>query len=227
MFRAAFPTADGLITNSYAHWNPHRFDAVRSPAWDMTSGSLFATDGWGYTGAIDGQSPDARSTRRTGSAVFRLHTRARFDDARVTTTIKVGEFTSTSRTPARAWDGVHLWLRYQTQYHLYVVSVARRDGRVVIKKKCPGGPSNGGTYYALSRQVAGYPLAVGRSRTVAASVRTNANDTVTIDLDVDGRRVVTATDDGVGCAAIIAPGAVGVRADNTRFWFAPFTVSSI
>jgi hypothetical protein len=224
LFRASFPTADGLITNEFAHWNPNHADAQHSEQWDMTSGSLFASGGWAYTGPIDGRAPDARSKKHTDSAVFRLNTKARFNDVRVATTIRIGQFTSTPRTPAQAWDGVHLWLRYQTQYHLYVVSVARRDGRAVIKKKCPGGPSNDGTYHAISREVGGHPVAAGRSRTVAASVRTNANQTVTIELEVDGRRLMSATDNGIGCPAITTPGAVGIRADNTRFWFDDFTV---
>ena len=58
------------------------------------------------------------------------------------------------------WDG-YLFARYQSPVSLYVVSVARRDGSVVAKKKVPGNNANGGTYIQLGPTVHfGLPLAV-------------------------------------------------------------------
>ncbi len=45
--------------------------------------------------------------------------------------------------------GAHL-LALPKPQHLYYATIARRDGVAVIKKKCPGGSSNGGTYYDLA-----------------------------------------------------------------------------
>jgi hypothetical protein len=41
-------------------------------------------------------------------------------------------------------------LRYRSEQSLYYPSVNRRDGQVVVKKKCAGGPFNGGTYDTLA-----------------------------------------------------------------------------
>jgi hypothetical protein len=125
-----------------------------------------------------------------------------------------------------AWDGVHLWLRYQSQYSLYYASVARRDGRIVIKKKCAGGVSNNGTYYTLGSEVPGHAAPLGGWTAVAATVRTNANGTVTITAFRDGVQVASGTDTGVGCSAITKPGAVGIRGDNAQFTFSDFHVTT-
>jgi hypothetical protein len=129
-------------------------------------------------------------------------------------------------TPAVDWDGVHIWLHYVDQYELYYASVNRRDGSVVIKKKCRGGDDNGGTYYELA-SASGFPVPLGAWQQVGASIQTNADQTVTIKLYREGRQLIEATDTGVGCAAITAPGAVGVRGDNLDFDLDDFTVSAL
>jgi hypothetical protein len=48
---------------------------------------------------------------------------------------------------------------------------------------------------------------------------------VTISANRDGVLVDRATDTGVGCAPIIAPGAVGLRGDNADFQFRNFVVT--
>jgi hypothetical protein len=218
----AEPVEATLITNEYAHWNPGR--GVESPDWDMTSGSLFAG---GWTGVPDDCAPDRLSQHCTNSAVFRLNTR-RFDfgAVRVDTQLRGNAWASTSTTPAEAWDGVHLWLRYRNEESLYYASVARRDGAVVVKKKCPGGPSNGGTYYTL-RSRSGVPLPLGDWGAVGASIDTAGDGSVLIDVFRDGARVLSAVDTGTGCAPILDPGAVGVRGDNLDFNLRDFTVTDL
>jgi hypothetical protein len=126
------------------------------------------------------------------------------------------------------WDGVHIFLHYQSQYELYYASVARRDGHVVIKKKCKGGPSNGGSYYPLDNsEISGLPFPLGTWRAVGASVRTNADGTVTIVLYRDGKAYTSATDTGIGCAPITNAGATGIRGDNAEFEFNNFTISPL
>jgi hypothetical protein len=228
LFSASFPAADRLVTNEYAYWNPGAPDAVRSSAWEMTSGSLFSRGGGGYTGPIDDVTPDARSAQHTNSAVFRLTTRDYgFGDVKVGFRLTIAELSATPTTPATDWDGVHIWLRYQNEQSLYYASVARRDGRIVIKKKCPGGPSNDGTYYELSPEAPGYRIVFDRAWDVSASVRNNSDGTVTITLFQNDQAVLTATDRGIGCAALTRAGAIGIRGDNARFRFASFEVSRV
>jgi len=227
LFFDPFNYPDGLVTNEYAHWNETHLDKVESPVWDMTSGSLFAVNGEGYSGTVDDRSPNALSTTGTNSAVFRLNTRDfSFGDTRTTFRLKVDKLTSTSYTPAVAWDGIHIFLRYQSEESLYYASVARRDGTVVIKKKCVGGPSNGGTYYTLGSK-SGYKIPFGSWYTVAGSVRNNKDGSVQVWLSHNGTPLLSVTDTGTGCAPITKPGATGIRGDNAEFHFDGFTVQTL
>src|SRR5205809_6577467 len=106
------------------------------PVWDVTSGSLFASGGAGWTRVPDDGATGPTSTTATGSAVFRATTRlTTFGDVALTAKVRVDGFTSTDRTPAVAWDGAHIWLRHVSEEQLYAFSVIRRDGTMVIKKK--------------------------------------------------------------------------------------------
>jgi hypothetical protein len=228
LFSDSFDRPDGLITNEYATWNPNSPQAVKSADWQMTSGSLFAQGGAGSTGVPDGcSSASPSSSPCTASAVFRLNSaRHDFGDVTVSTDLRVQRLVSTSRTPAVAWDGVHVWLRYQSEESLYYASFARRDGRIVVKKKCPGGSENGGTYYELAPgEVSGFPIPFGAVQHLAAGVVNNADGSVTVTMQRDGATILTATDRGLGCAPITAPGAVGIRGDNAEFSFDEFAVS--
>jgi hypothetical protein len=218
--------ANGLITNEYAERNPADALAVRSQNWQVTSGSFFVKRGVGWTGAPDGCKPDRYSQSCNDSAVFRLHTRrVTFGDVAVSLRLLNHSLTSTARTPARAIDGVHLWLHYQSETELYAVSVNRRDASIVIKKKCPGGPSNGGTYYDLAKPLSNQPIPFGVWQKLTASIRANADGSVTISLSRNGAPLTSVTDHGVGCSPIAAAGAVGVRGDNDNFSIDNFTVT--
>lgn len=96
--------------------------------------------------------------------------------------------------------------------------MARRDGSVVLKKKCQGGASNGGTYYTLARR-SGFALPRGSWVSVGASVKNNANGSVSLSLQHRGRTILSAVDAGVGCSTIRSTGSLGVRGDNTDFQF--------
>ena len=101
---------------------------------------------------------------------------------------------STSSTPAVDWDGVHIFLRYQSEESLYYASVNRRDGHVVIKKKCIGGPSNGGTYYTLTDK-SGHAFPTGSWQTWLQASRTGG---VALKLDREGAELLSVTDTGPG-----------------------------
>jgi hypothetical protein len=217
-----------LIANEYAHWNPNDPDAVRSRTWDMTSGSLFARDAVLWTGRPDGTSPGPRSEAGTDSAVFRLITRDRsFRNVRVAFDLRIDALVTTPRTPEEDWDGVHVFLRYESQYRLYYVSVSRRDGTTAIKKKEPGGPSNGGTYYTLASGDA--PVGVVADwNAVAATAETLPSGSVRIALYRGDELLLEVIDDGTeGGPPITAPGAVGIRGDNCEFEFRDFTITDL
>jgi hypothetical protein len=221
-----FTRPDGLITNEHASWSPSDPAAVVSGTWRVTSGSLFADGNTAWTGVPDDRQPDAGSAHGTGSAVFRLVTRRTdLGDVQVSLRLRNLGLISTASTPPAAWDGVHLFLRYQSQYQLYYASVNRRDATVLVKKKCPGGSENGGTYYLLGDPVGDQPIPVGAWQRLAASVRTNLDGSVSIDIRRNGVLLTHVRDRGLGCAPIRQPGAVGLRGDNDQFRFDDFTVT--
>jgi hypothetical protein len=222
----AFSLSNGVITNEFAYWNPNDTAGHRSPTWEMTSGSLFAKDGSAWTGAPDDTSPNVDSSNGTNSAIFRLTTKSHgFGDVKVALKLYQNGLASTSLTPAVDWDGVHIFLRYQSEESLYYASVNRRDGHVVIKKKCVGGSSNGGTYYTLADK-SGYAIPFGAWQNVAASAQ-NVSGGVNLKLYREGVQLLSVTDTGTGCAAITSNGATGVRGDNDLFMFDDFTVTSL
>ncbi|MGW2842382.1 hypothetical protein ACWCWD_31895 [Streptomyces sp. NPDC001493] len=221
-FLATFPRS-GLITNEYAHRHPGAADARTHPDWTVTSGSLFADRGTAWSGVPDGLSPDPLSRLHTGSSVLRAVTvRRDFADTAVHTRVLLRPPGTTARTPATDWDGGHLWLRYRSPQELYALSFRRRDGLVVIKRKClPPGADDGaeGTYTTLAQAPCAIPYDTWHP--VEAQVRTTAEATVRLRLLVDGRTVAEAVDTEPG--VLTGPGGVGVRGDNTELRFTDFT----
>ena len=225
LLAVAFPAGRRLITNERAYYDPQAPGVRVSPVWMVTSGSLFSADGAGWTGVPDDINPDALSSNGNDSAVFRVITRrADFADVSVNFQLRVAGLVSTARTPAEPYDGVHVFLRYQNQRELYVVSVYRRDGVVAIKEKIPGGPANGGTYYTLAEARARLPL--GRWVPVSVSVVTAGNETVRIALSISGRKILASTGSRGRVDPILAAGRVGLRGDNCQFFFRDLTVTA-
>jgi hypothetical protein len=169
---------NGLITNELSFWSPATPGTRHSEKWELTSGSLFAQEGVGWTGVPDNVGPNALSTNGNNSAVFRLTTkRADFGSVSVSLELLNLGLTQTNNTPATGLDGVHIFLRYQSEEQLYYASVNRRDNTAVIKKKAPGGVVNGGTYYDLTNYVPN-PVPYGLWQEVSASVATNLDGSV-------------------------------------------------
>lgn len=212
IFAPSFAGLDGLVANEHAPASPTG-SAAASGDWEVTSGSLFARDGAGWSGVPDDGSPNEGSTDATGSAVFRAVGRGPvFSDVVVTARARVVRLVETGRTPARDWDGLHLFLRYQDPDDVYTVDVYRRDGSLTIKRKA------GGDYETLAR--VNHPVPWGRWVDVRAEARTLVSKAVHITVRIDGERVLTATD--AEDAAITRPGRVGVRGDNAEFYFRDF-----
>ncbi|MEV7105284.1 hypothetical protein [Streptomyces atroolivaceus] len=221
LFRPALPV-DGLVTNAYAHGHPGAVDARISPDWVVTSGSLFAHWAIGWTGTPDGDAPGPGSAPHTGSSVFRLVTRRRdFGDTTVRCRVFLRPPGATGRTPARDWDGGHLWLRYHSAQELYALSFRRRDATVVLKRKHPaqGRPVEGpGVYTTLA--TAEHALEYSRWHQLHATVH-GQDDEVRIVLSLNGRTVLDAEDRTPG--RLVTPGGVGLRGDNTEMAFFGFT----
>jgi hypothetical protein len=221
---ASFPARTTLVTNERAYSDPGGKGVTRSDDWIVTSGSLFSKAGAGWTGPIDGARPDPRSQSHTGSAVFRAVTRrSDFRDVTIDFDLYINTMTTTRRTGAHAYDGVHVFLRYHNPQALYTVSVDRRDRIAVIKIKRPGGSSNGGIYTTL-----GYaPLPVPVRRWVHERVRVaNEGGGVRITLWSNGREILNVLSSGSGSRTpLTTAGRVGIRGDNTEFLFRNFTVS--
>ncbi len=225
VFAPELPSGSTLVTNEFATYNPGSAEAHRSTSWISTSGSLFSRDGAGYSGLPDTGTPDATSSNATGSSVFRLVSRrADFGNVSIRMRFRIDGLQNQPGT-TNAWDGLHIFARYQTQVHLYVVSISRRDGSVVAKKKMPGGGSNGGTYYQIGPAVY-EPLAPKAWHDVQLDVR-NANGGVRLELHLDGHLALNALDDGEGGAPITQVGRVGLRGDNCEFDFQDFEVETI
>jgi hypothetical protein len=222
-----FNQPNGLITNEFAFFNPSSRAAVRSPIWQVTSGSLFAHDGNGWTGVPDVGQTGPQSAGATDSSVFRAITQSSdFQNVTVSFGLFVQHFLSAKSGPTPGWEGVHVFLRYQTPVSLYVVSVDRSDGVIVIKKKVPGGPapSDGGTYFTLA-SMPGRSVS-GRWEQVRVSAVNSGTESVSIRLWIDGKLRLEATDNGIGNAPpITQSGRVGLRGDYTEFKFSHFTVT--
>jgi hypothetical protein len=216
-FRPRFPV-DGLVTNELTQRHGDEPGVRRSADWVATSGSLFAVGGMGFSGVPDGSPPDAGSRSGTDSAVFRLISRRTdFGDVRVRFRLRVSRQVTTPRTPAEDYDGVHLLVRYQSPQQLYAVSLQRRDGIVSIKRKDPGGPANGGTYVELAKA----PFALVTDwLDVDVRVHETGDGGTALELRAGDRLVVEAVDRSP--QRITAAGALGIRADNTEFYFADF-----
>jgi hypothetical protein len=227
VFAPSFPPDTRLVSNDYAYYNPTDSHARRSADWKVTSGSLFARDGTGWTGVPDARTPNRGSTNGTGSAIFRTVTARRaFGNVAISFDLLNEGYVTTSKTPAHPWDGVHLFLHYRSQHSLYVLSLNRRDDTVLVKKKQPGGPSNGGTYQTLGAPVA-YTPPLDRWQHVSATITTNADGTVTITATINGINLLARTDTGATSPPLTRPGAIGFRGDNTEFQFRDIRVRAL
>ncbi len=225
------PYPGAVETNEFAFFNPTSGDAIKSANWDVTSGTLYKKEGNGWTGDPTPNPPDpnAGSTNGNGSAVFRAVSKnvLASPDYAVTMDANKWKRVSSTANPSVAWDGIHIFLRYQSETSLYYASVDRRDNRVVIKKKCEGGTSNGGTYYDIGSSVAHPGMADGQWTTAGASVKTNEDGSVNLTLSRGGTKILDVTDTGVGCAPITAAGKTGIRGDNAEIEFKNFKATRL
>lgn len=228
LFDADFSGPNRLISNEFATHHPDARGARLSSQWVVTSGSLFVRDGVATNGSLDRSSPNANSSNGTDSAVFRAYTRQTFTpDYTVRFQLRVSAPQSVQGVRSAAWDGFHLIIEARSPAAAYYVSLFRRDGKVVLKKKSAGGPVAGGTYRSLSKYVPG-PVRQGQWTDIRVDVRASRHQAVTIDVYEGGRLVTTATDtEAVSGSSAYLAGRLGLRADNTTFELRGFTVDRV
>ena len=204
-----------LLTNEFAYRHPADHASARSADWWVTSGSLFGGGDYLWSGRPDDGRPGPASSPSTGSAVLRaVSARADHTDTVVGFDLRINGLTETVRTAARRFDGVHVMLRYQSDESTYYVSVGRRDGRYAIKRKTPGGPSNGGSYVTLAST--GPPARI-RSGWHHVEASIHGYPTVVVGLRVDGRPVLRAVEQRPPGDRTPVAGRVGLRGDNCDF----------
>lgn len=217
-----FPYPNGLVTNEYAfrHTSPYT-----NNKWEMDSGTLYASNGVGYTGVPDDTSPNIGSTNGNNSQVFRLTSKAyTFGNVRIQCALKLAAWTSSAGHPEQDTDGVHVFARYQSQDDLYALSVVRRDNTCVIKKKVN---ADGGTYYTLGTGVARTAPSIGVWTYVRCDIRT-IGTTCVLSIWINNSQILERTDNGVSSGgAIHGPGAVGLRIDNLECYFASYVVDEL
>lgn len=189
--------------------------------WEVTSGSLYTRDGLLWSGIPD-EGPADPAARRTGSAVLRaLVSGSRFLDFTLQVTARVVRLVSTARTPARGYDGLHLFLRYISPQDLYTVDLFRRDGLLTFKRKLPGGGIDGGHYVTLASERD--PIQLRAWHTYLVSVD-NRHGGVELTLFVDGRQALHCLD-RYAHGAISTAGMVGLRGDNGAFEVSAFRIT--
>jgi hypothetical protein len=220
------PGPMALLTNEFAFHHPADGASTRSADWRVTSGSLFGGRDYLWSGRPDDGRPGPASSPWTGSAVLRaLSSGDDHADTVVRFFLRVNGLTQTPRTAARPFDGVHVMLRYQSEESTYYVSVSRRDGRYAIKRKTPGGPSNGGTYVTLAATDLPAPPGMRSGwHTVEASIQ--GDRTVVVGLRIDGRPVLRAVEHKPATDRTPVAGRVGLRGDNCDFLVRGFRESA-
>lgn len=225
--------SDRIVTNEFAYWSPDSSCPYKSSTWEMTSGTLLVKNNAGYSGIPTVESSAVcDSGQRTDSAVFRLITKNNsFKDITVSMDYEVLGHGGGGANSS-AYDGLHIWTGYQNEYSLYVATIFRWDGNLVIKKKVPAATANcavsanDGCYYNLSPETAFRNLeTTGTWHHAAISYFNDSSNTVNISLSIDGQLVYKVKDTDTHGPAYHS-GAVGVRGDNTEFYFKNFKVES-
>jgi hypothetical protein len=224
LFADGFTGANGVITNHYAFWSPDDRTAFRDPNWEMESGCALRQNNTLWSGVPTSGEPNKDCSAGSGSEVFRFWTkRTNFGNVSVSMSLRNNGYAVGSQGE-RSWDGVKIWLRRQGasgSHGLYTVEVNRRQGNIMIQKKC----ANSDEYHILEQaRPEGAAASIGQWEAVGGSVANQADGSVKLTMVRHGKTVLQARDTGVGCAPITSAGRVGVRGDSTNFNVDDFTV---
>ena len=212
-----FTGADTVLTNHYAFWSPDDSTAFRTPNWEMESGCSFRRDNTLWSGVPTSNIPNKDCSNGSGSETFRLWSkRTDFRNVSMSMSLRNNGYAVGSQGE-RTWDGVKIWLRRQGasgSHGLYTVEVNRRQGNIMIQKKC----ANSDTYHILEQaRPEGAAASIGQWENVGGSVTNQPDGSVKLTMVRHGKTVMEASDTGVGCAPITTAGRVGFRGDSTNF----------
>jgi len=209
LLRDNFDGRDRVITNHYAYHAPDAADAHRSRIWEVESGCALRSGNQLWTGVPTSNVPDRDCSNGTGSAVFRMWTkRTDFRDVAVSFGLRNNGYTSTGES----WDGVKIYLRRQDGDNFYTAEVNRREGNVIIQRKCDG-------EYGLLSQVrtSASPARIGEWEDVAGTVVNLSDDAVRIQVVRSDGVALEAIDAQGSCDVLRRPGRIGIRGDRTDF----------
>ena len=224
LFADSFTGSDGVITNHYAFWSPNDDSAFRDDNWEMESGCALRQDNTLWTGVPTSNIPNRDCSNGSGSEIFRLWTKRNFGDVSVSFSLRNNGYVS-GAGGERSWDGIKIWLRRQGasgSVGLYTAEVNRRQGNIMIQKKCAGSDE----YHILEQsRPEGSDASIGQWEKVGGVVRNNPDGSVSLALVRHGQVVLEATDAGVGCAPLTSSGRVGVRGDYVNFNVDDFVVA--
>ena len=225
---------DRIVTNEFVHWSPNDGCPYTSSTWDMTSGTLMIKNGAGYSGVPTAETEAVcNSEQHNNSAIFRLNTKnLSFKNVAVSMDYMAVQHGG-GGAPNNSYDGIHIWVGYQTEYALYAATIYRWDGIIVLKKKVPvaqaqcASPANDGCYYNLSNETTHKNLTTAKVwHHVVVTTQATSSSSQHITVTIDGSKVIDTVDNNVH-GATYPMGAVGVRGDNTEFYFKNFTVTSL
>ena len=210
LFRDAFDGPDGIITNQHAYFAPSYEEKHESPNWEMESGCALRDGNRMWTGKPTKPVPNRECSNGTGSATFRFWTkRTDFDDVAVSFSLQNNGYTTEGET----WDGVKIYLRRQDGDNFYTAEVNRREGNVIVQRKCDGRYTLlGGTRTAAT------PARIGEPEYVAGTAVNLDDDEVRIQVVRGDDVVLEAVDPGGTCDALRGPGRIGIRGDRTDFY---------
>ena len=226
--------SDRLVTNEFVHWSPNDGCPYTSSTWDMTSGTLLIKNGAGYSGIPTVEHTSVcNSEIHNNSAIFRLNTKdLSFKNVSISMDYMAVQHGG-GGAPNNSYDGIHIWLGYQTEYALYIATVYRWDNTIVLKKKVPvaqaqcASPANEGCYYNLAKEVIRKDLTTANVwHHAVVTTQAISNNSQHITLTIDNIKLIDAIDNDVH-GATYPTGGVGVRGDNTEFYFKNYTVDSL
>ncbi len=210
LFQDLFDGPDAVITNHYAYFAPPYEDADRSSTWEVESGCALRDGNRLWTGAVDSVEPNKDCSNGTGADVFRMWTkRSDFGDVAVSFGLRNEGYTPVGES----WDGVKIYLRRQDGDNFYTAEVNRREGNVIVQRKCDG-------RYALldGTRGAATPAFEGEWEDVGGTVVNLPNDEVRIQVVRKDGVVLEAVDPVGTCDALRKPGRIGIRGDRTEFY---------
>ena len=209
LFQDNFDGRDRVITNQHAYYSPDDPAAHRSPIWEVQSGCALRDGNRLWTGVPTTNLPDRDCSNGSGSAVFRMWTkRADFENVAVSFDLHHNRY----MPDGESWDGVKIYLRRQDGDNFYTAEVNRREGNVIVQRKCDGA-------YALlgGTRSAATPAYAGEWEYVGGTVVNQPDGAVRIQVVRRDGVVLEVTDPPGTCDVLRDPGRIGVRGDRTDF----------